>query len=155
MAEKEELILVDEFDNQIGTQEKLLAHQEGNLHRAFSIFVYDKDRNILLQRRALTKYHSAGLWTNTCCSHQRPGEKTEEAAHRRLKEEMGFDTALEEIFSLTYRHEFENGLIQNEYDHILIGLYNSKVNPNEEEVAEYACLSQEKLKEMVEGRMES
>jgi isopentenyl-diphosphate delta-isomerase len=148
---EEKLILVDETDQEIGTEEKLKTHQEGRLHRAFSIFIFNSKRELLLQKRSSSKYHSPGVWTNTCCSHPRPGETIEEASHRRLKEEMGFDTELKEIFSFIYRHEFENGLIENEFDHALIGFYDDEVSFNKGEVEEVMWVKQDKLKEMVEN----
>ncbi len=130
------VILVDRDDKQIGTEEKLAAHQKALLHRAFSVFVFNSRGELLIQKRAQSKYHSAGLWTNTCCSHQAPGEDTETAAHRRLKEEMGFDCPVQEVDTLLYKTSFENGLTEHEFDHILIGSYNGpidRVNPNEVE----------------------
>lgn len=124
------VILVDENDNPLGVEKKLEAHQNANLHRAFSIFVFNDKNQLLLQQRALNKYHSAGLWTNTCCSHPRPDEETMDAAHRRLKEEMGFDTELTEVFSFKYKTAFDNGLTENEFDHIFIGKYNNDPIPN-------------------------
>ena len=131
-----DVILVDEQDNPIGVEEKLAAHKKGLLHRAFSVFVFNSKGELLIQKRAKAKYHSGGLWTNTCCSHQAPGEETVAAAHRRLKEEMGFDCDVREISSLLYKTSFDNGLIEHEFDHILIGIYNGPidhVNPDEAE----------------------
>src|SRR5689334_1861243 len=108
------VIIVDPLDNEIGASEKLAAHREGKLHRAFSVFVFHDDA-LLLQRRADSKYHSPGLWTNTCCSHPRPGEGLTVAAHRRLSEEMGFDCDLEPAFSFVYRAQFPNGLVEHEF----------------------------------------
>ena len=105
---QDDIILVNEQDEQTGTSSKTLVHEKGWLHRAFSVFVFDKEGRMLLQRRAEGKYHCGGLWTNTCCSHPRPGELTETAAHRRLQEEMGFDTDLEEIFHFIYQAPFDN-----------------------------------------------
>src|SRR6185503_16709121 len=117
------VILVNEKDEVTGTAEKMEAHEKGLLHRAFSIFVFNSRGEVLMQQRAPGKYHSAGLWTNACCSHPRPGEKTEEAARRRLREELGFETALTEIFDFIYRAEFVNGLAEHEYDHVYVGEY--------------------------------
>jgi isopentenyl-diphosphate Delta-isomerase len=142
---KQEVILVDENDKEIGTEEKMKVHMEGKLHRAFSIFIFNSKNEVLLQRRALDKYHAAGLWANSCCSHPRPSEKTLESAHRRLKEEMGFDCQLKEIFTFTYKIIFENGLTEHEIDHVIIGKYNSNPKINEEEVAEYKWVSKEEL----------
>ena len=130
-------ILVDAYDNPIGTEEKISAHEKGLLHRAFSVFVlreYHGKKQLLLQQRQATKYHAGGLWTNTCCSHPRPDEDVIDAAVRRLQEEMGFSIPLKEIGTFTYRAEFENGLIEHEFDHILIGntqQENFDVNPRE------------------------
>ncbi len=142
----EEVILVDEADNPIGTEEKLKAHRDGKLHRAFSIFVFNSEGKLLLQQRALSKYHCGGLWANTCCSHPRHGEGTEAAAHRRLKEEMGFDCPLEEAFSFIYKAKFDNGLTEHELDHVLIGKYDGSVKSNPDEVASWNWVDVETLK---------
>lgn len=105
-----------------GTMDKMAAHRSGARHRAFSIFIFNSKGQLLLQQRALDKYHSGGLWTNTCCSHPRLGEFTIIAAHRRLQEEMGMDCELTELFQFSYCHEFDNGLIENEYDHVFMGI---------------------------------
>ncbi len=123
----DEVILVDEKDNEIGTQDKLQAHKDGNLHRAISVFVTHGDE-ILLQQRADEKYHSAGLWSNTCCSHPRPGEKTQDAARRRLQEEMGIQCELNHCGSFIYRAQLENGLTEHELDHVFAGVLNNKDN---------------------------
>jgi len=141
-----EVILVDENDNVIGTGEKIKTHQEGKLHRAFSIFVFNSKGQLLLQRRAKSKYHSGGLWSNTCCSHPSPGESLEEAVHRRLKEEMGFDCELRGIFSFTYKVKFDDDLFENEYDHVFIGKFDGNPNPNPEEVDEWKWIDLEELK---------
>ncbi|WP_126245697.1 isopentenyl-diphosphate Delta-isomerase [Chitinophaga rhizosphaerae] len=141
------VILVNEKDEPVGTMEKLEAHQKGLLHRAFSVFVINGNGKMLLQQRAADKYHSGGLWTNTCCSHQLPGEDTPAAAHRRLAEEMGFDCPLEEIFSFSYRAEFDNGLTENEFDHVLLGTYNGPVQPNAAEVQAHKFLSLDEIRE--------
>jgi isopentenyl-diphosphate delta-isomerase len=117
----DEVVLVDRLDRPIGSARKEAAHRSGLLHRAFSIIVYDRGGRMLLQQRALSKYHSGGLWSNTCCSHPRPGEGTEAAAHRRLVEEMGFDCPLERVHGFVYRVEVDNGLVEHEYDHVFIG----------------------------------
>jgi len=134
---QEFVVLVDENDNEIGVEEKLKAHEEGKLHRAFSIFVFNSKNELLLQRRALNKYHSAGLWTNTCCSHPKPDEDILLSAHRRLKEEMGFDCELKEIFTFKYKALFANGLIEHEFDHVFIGHYEKNPNPDPDEVYSY------------------
>lgn len=129
------LILVDRLDREIGIGEKMTVHRSGQLHRAFSIFVLNGKGEILLQQRALDKYHSGGLWTNTCCSHPRPGEELIAAAHRRLQEEMGFDCELKELFSFIYYAKLEGGLIEHEYDHVLLGKFDGTpiINPCEVE----------------------
>src|SRR5450830_1635175 len=129
----DEVTLVDANDVPIGTIPKHEAHQRGLRHRAISVIVGDQHARILLQQRALNKYHSAGLWTNTCCSHPRPEEETINSAHRRLQEEMGFDCELDEIFSFKYKTVFDNGLTENEYDHVFVGKYNDEpiINPLE------------------------
>lgn len=134
---QEQVILVDTNDKVVGYEEKLKAHQQGLLHRAFSIFIFNDKGELLLQRRAMHKYHSAGLWTNTCCSHQRPGEETINAAQRRLKEEMGMECEMKPLFSFIYRTDFENGLIEHELDHVLTGICNDNPLPDAEEVMEW------------------
>ncbi|HEX4877900.1 MAG TPA: isopentenyl-diphosphate Delta-isomerase [Chitinophagaceae bacterium] len=131
------VILVDEKDNPTGTCEKLAAHQQGLLHRAFSVFIFNSKGEMLLQRRAMGKYHSAGLWTNACCSHPADGESLEAAAHRRLQEEMGFDTGVEKVFDFIYKAVLENGLIEYEFDHVFAGEYDGVVNCNAEEVMDH------------------
>lgn len=145
----EEVILVDEFDNSIGTMEKLEAHQKGALHRAFSIFVFNKQGELLIQRRALNKYHSAGLWSNTCCSHPRPNEKTLDAAKRRLKEEMGIETELIYKSHFIYKAKFENNLTEFEYDHIFTGIYSKLPEINPEEADDFDWISITDLKEKI------
>ena len=131
MAE-EHVILVDERDEARGTMEKMEAHRRGELHRAFSVFVFTSEGKLILQRRAAHKYHSPGLWTNTCCSHPRAGESTLEAAHRRLQEEMGFDTELREVFHFIYREQVGE-LIEHELDHVFIGTFDGEPQLNPEE----------------------
>lgn len=123
---KAQVILVNELDQETGLMEKMEAHEKGLLHRAFSVFIMNDQGDMLLQQRALDKYHSGGLWTNACCSHPLPGEAVEAAAHRRLSEEMGFDCPLRELFQFTYRTEFDNGLIEHEYDHVWTGTEHPK-----------------------------
>ena len=132
---EEQVILVDKFDLEIGVMGKSLAHELGEFHRAISVFLFNSKGELLLQKRASTKYHSGGLWTNTCCSHPRPGEENIDAANRRLKEEMGMSAELFYTFSFSYRANFENGLIENEYDHVFMGSskYFPKLNPEEAE----------------------
>ncbi len=133
----EQVILVVELDNELGVMEKILAHQKALLHRAFSIFVFNERGQLLLQQRALSKYHSPGLWTNTCCSHPRPNEETYDAANRRLKEEMGFECELAYQFNFIYKAELDQGLTEHEFDHVFFGMYNGTINPNAEEVLDY------------------
>jgi isopentenyl-diphosphate delta-isomerase len=133
----ERVVLVDALDRETGTEEKLAAHQAGRLHRAFSIFVFDMRGNLLLQRRSDGKYHSPGLWSNTCCGHPRPGEQVPDAAHRRLMEEMGFDCPLSYAFSFVYRAELENGLIEHELDHVFTGRFPDQPEPDPTEVSEW------------------
>ncbi len=148
MKETEEkyVILVDENDNPLGKMEKIEAHEKGLLHRAFSVFIFNDNDDLLLQQRALTKYHTPGLWTNTCCSHQKEGESHIEAGKRRLEEEMGFSVPLKEIMSFTYKAPFANGLTEHEFDHILVGYYNNNPKPNPDEVADYKWRSINQIK---------
>jgi isopentenyl-diphosphate delta-isomerase len=143
----EQVILIDENDNMIGVCEKMSAHEQALLHRAFSVFIFNDNGEMLLQKRALTKYHSAGLWTNTCCSHPRPGEETMQAAKRRLQEEMGFTCPIKKAFHFVYRSDFENGLAEHEYDHVFIGTYQGTFSINPAEVMEYAYLPLQVIKE--------
>ena len=119
----ETVILVNAQDHPIGTAEKLAVHRQGLLHRAFSIFIFNDKQQLLLQQRHPDKYHCGGLWTNSCCSHPRPDESTMAAAQRRLQEELGFSTTLQHIGEFIYRAEFDNGLIEHEYDHVFVGHY--------------------------------
>jgi isopentenyl-diphosphate delta-isomerase len=143
--EIEYVILVDENDQEIGSMEKQEAHEKGLLHRAFSVFVFNENKELLLQQRALTKYHSAGLWTNSCCSHPRVGETIEQAAHRRLMEEMGFDCELIIKTSFIYKAAFENGLTEHEFDHVLVGNFNGEINFNPTEVKNFKWINLEEL----------
>lgn len=135
------VILVDEDDNQLGLMEKMEAHEKGLLHRAFSVFLFNSKGEMLLQQRAFSKYHSGGLWTNTCCSHPRDKEKTIAAAHRRLEEEMGFDCEIEKAFHFTYKSALDNDLTEHELDHVFIGQYEGEIKPNPEEVESYKYIS--------------
>ena len=144
--EMEQMILVNTRDEPMGTMGKMEVHQKGLLHRAFSVFVFDKSGRFLLQQRAYSKYHSSGLWTNTCCSHPRPDENVEDAAKRRLREEMGFETELKEIFSFVYKAEMGNGLIEHEYDHVFAGFFDDPPHPNSNEVAGWCYSSINDLK---------
>ncbi|WEK36515.1 MAG: isopentenyl-diphosphate Delta-isomerase [Candidatus Pseudobacter hemicellulosilyticus] len=141
----QEVILVNERDEPIGTMEKMEAHRKALLHRAFSVFIFNREGEMLLQQRALDKYHSGGLWTNACCSHPAPGEATSQAAARRLQEELGFTTSLEPVFTFTYRTDFDNGLIEHEYDHVFTGLYNGVIRPNAAEVMAWRYSSLEAI----------
>jgi isopentenyl-diphosphate Delta-isomerase len=132
-----EVILVNENDEQIGTIEKMEAHEKGLLHRAFSIFIFNSKSELLLQQRALGKYHNGGLWTNTCCSHPLPGEDVLTAANRRLLEEMGFATLLTPAFNFTYNATFDNGLTEYEYDYVFMGIYDGKIKIDEGEVRDF------------------
>ncbi len=146
----EKIILVDKKDREIGTGEKLEVHKSGKLHRAFSIFVFNRKGELLLQKRAKGKYHSGGLWSNTCCSHPRAGERLEKAVHRRLKQEMGFDCSLKEIFSFVYKVKFENGLYEHELDHVFIGNYGRKPEPDPEEAEGWKWISLNELKKDIQ-----
>ena len=145
---EEEVILVDKHDVEQGTMEKMEAHKNGGtLHRAFSVFVFNTKGELLLQRRALHKYHSGGLWTNTCCSHPRPGETVREAGHRRLEEEMGMQCKLVELFSFEYKAELDGGMTEWELDHVLLGLSDKEPSINEEEVAEFKYMPLDEIDE--------
>lgn len=148
------VILVNEKDEQIGVMEKIEAHEKALLHRAFSVFVFNEKNELMIQQRALEKYHSPGLWTNTCCSHQREGESNIAAGRRRLQEEMGFTTDLKETISFIYKAPFDNGLTEHEYDHILVGEFHQDPNPNPEEVADWKWMSLEAIKKDMEAHPE-
>jgi isopentenyl-diphosphate delta-isomerase len=141
----EYVILVDEQDNTIGKMEKQQAHLEGLLHRAFSIFIFNSEKKLLLQKRASSKYHCGGLWTNTCCSHPRENEEILNAAIRRLQEEMGMHCELTPIFSFLYKAELENGLTEHEFDHVFIGQSNQIPAINKEEVDDFRYVGMEEL----------
>ncbi|NUJ97619.1 isopentenyl-diphosphate Delta-isomerase [Candidatus Gracilibacteria bacterium] len=144
---KEFVVLVDENNNEIGTMEKLEAHEKGILHRAISIFVFNDAGELLLQQRAKHKYHAGGLWTNTVCSHPRLGETYEDAVQRRLQEEMGFTCPLEKFGEIVYNVGFlEGDLREHEHDTIFIGTYNGEVNPNTEEAMDYKWINLDELK---------
>lgn len=145
----DEVILVNEADEQIGVMEKMEAHEKGLLHRAFSVFIFNNKGEMLLQQRALNKYHSGGLWTNACCSHPRPCEDTLKAANRRLMEEMGIEASLTLKTSFTYKTSFENGLTEHEYDHIFVGTFNDEPKVNSTEVNSYCWKSVESVKNSV------
>jgi isopentenyl-diphosphate delta-isomerase len=143
---EEQVILVDENDNQIGLMPKMEAHEKAVLHRAFSVFIFSDKNELMLQKRAKHKYHSPGLWTNTCCSHQRDGESNLEAGKRRLEEEMGFVTDLKESTSFIYKAPFDNGLTEHEYDHVMIGSYNEAPIINRDEAADWKWMTLEAVK---------
>ncbi|MEM7187661.1 MAG: isopentenyl-diphosphate Delta-isomerase [Bacteroidota bacterium] len=143
---EEQVILVNENDEKIGLMPKMEAHEKGLLHRAFSIFIFNDKQELLLQQRALSKYHSPGLWTNTCCSHQRDGETSLEAGKRRLQEEMGFTVPLRETTSFIYKAPFDNGLTEHELDHILIGSFDGEPVINEVEVASWKWMPLEDVR---------
>lgn len=141
----QELVLVNELDQPIGTMDKMEVHRKGLLHRAFSVFIFNRNGEMLLQQRADEKYHSPGLWTNACCSHPYPDENIEVAAARRLKEELGFNTLLEELFSFTYRSQFDNGLIEYEYDHVFAGIYDGEIQTDRTEVKDHGYRSLQEI----------
>ncbi len=137
---QQEIILVNENDEQIGVAEKMEAHRKALLHRAFSIFIFNNRNEMLLQQRTISKYHSGGLWTNTCCSHPIQGEENKAGAEKRLFEEMGFTTDLTKVFHFTYKHEFDNGLTEYEFDHVFVGFYNGRVYPNPYEASDFCFM---------------
>ncbi|RYY72929.1 MAG: isopentenyl-diphosphate Delta-isomerase [Gammaproteobacteria bacterium] len=149
---EQKVILVNERDEAIGVMEKMEAHQKGLLHRAFSVFIFDKEGRMLLQQRAAQKYHGGLLWTNACCSHPYPDESVEDAAERRLQEEMGFVTPLQKVFAFTYQAEVENDLIEHEFDHVFTGEYEGGIQPNSEEVAAYGYHSMEEISYLLDER---
>ncbi|MYB00158.1 isopentenyl-diphosphate Delta-isomerase [Candidatus Poribacteria bacterium] len=147
---QEHVILVDHTGREIGTEEKIQAHQDGKLHRAFSIFVFNTLGEVLLQKRAETKYHSGGLWTNTCCSHPRPGENHHQAARRRLHEEMGFDCELQELFNFIYHVKLNDDLFEHELDRVFVGHYDGQPAPNPDEVDDWKWMNISTLKQDVQ-----
>ena len=146
MMEVQEVILVNEQDEATGTMEKMEAHKKGLLHRAFSVFIFNSKGEMLLQRRAMNKYHSGGLWTNSCCSHPKPGEDVYDAAQRRLQQEMGFTAKLEKIFDFVYEAEFDNGLTEHEFDHVYAGEYEGVICFNTHEVMDYCYKNLEEVR---------
>ncbi|SEC90980.1 isopentenyl-diphosphate delta-isomerase [Tenacibaculum sp. MAR_2009_124] len=151
---EEQVILVDEQDNPVGMMEKIEAHEKALLHRAFSVFVFNKQGELMLQQRAKKKYHSPLLWTNTCCSHQRKGETNIEAGKRRLQEEMGFSCDLEEVFSFIYKAPFDNGLTEHELDHVMVGKYEDSPLINDQEVEAFKWMPLKEVKEDIENKPE-
>ncbi len=151
----QEVILVNEQDEPIGVMEKIAAHEQALLHRAFSVFIFNNKGQMLLQQRALNKYHSPGLWTNACCSHPNPGESTESAASRRLHEELGFSTPIKKAFHFTYKAPFDNGLTEFEFDHVFIGSYDGDFDVNPEEVAAYKFTDVDLIEEDIKNNSAS
>ena len=151
---EEEVILVDEKDRKIGLMPKMEAHEKALLHRAFSVFIFNKNNQLMLQQRALDKYHSPGLWTNTCCSHQRDGESNIAAGKRRLEEEMGFSVPLKEKASFIYKAPFDNGLTEHEYDHVMVGYFDGTPKINPDEVADWKWMDMEDIKKDMEQQPE-
>jgi isopentenyl-diphosphate delta-isomerase len=149
--EKEMVILVNELDEPIGLMEKMEAHEKGLLHRAFSILIFNSIGEMLLQQRALSKYHSPGLWTNACCSHPRDGETVLEAANRRLSEEMGMQTDLTILTHFIYKADFDNGLTEHELDYVLRGITNESPVINQEEVHDYRWINTADLSQWVKS----
>jgi len=149
------VILVNKSNKIIGVSEKINAHKEGKLHRAFSIFVFNSKKELLIQQRAKIKYHSGGLWSNTVCSHPNPNETYYHAIHRRLKEEMGFDCKLKKLFCFIYNTGFQNGLIENEFDCVFIGKSDSLPTPNSKEVMNYKYITIDKLKKDISKHPEN
>lgn len=150
-----DVVLVDASDRELGVMEKMDAHVQGILHRAFSVFIYNNKGEMLLQQRADAKYHSAGLWTNACCSHPLPGEDLVTAANRRLKEELGIQADLTSVFSFIYRADLENGLIEHEFDHVLVGVCNDDPVLNPDEVKACRWLSDESICKLLEETPEN
>ena len=146
------VILVNEEDEEVGVCEKLQAHLDGALHRAFSVFLFNDEGDLLLQQRQPDKYHSGGLWSNTCCSHPRPGELVEAAAHRRLQEEMGVTCALQRLFGFVYHSKLEHDLYEHEYDHVFVGRYNGVPVPNRAEVASWRWVQADALRKDIAAR---
>lgn len=145
-----DVILVDETDLAIGRMEKMEVHLKALLHRAFSVFIFNDKGEMLIQKRAMNKYHSAGLWSNACCSHPQPGGETLAAATKRLQEEMGFTTNLEKAFDFIYNAPVENGLTEYEFDHVFVGTYQGMIIPNPDEVSDFCYMSLEAIKNSME-----
>ena len=142
---EEKVILVDKNDNQVGFMPKLEAHEKGILHRAFSVFIFNSKYELLLQKRASSKYHSGGLWTNTCCSHPREGEDILNAANRRLDEEMGIKTSLRKVYDFIYKAELDNQLTEHEFDHVFYGVCDNDPILNKDEAEDFKWVDMETL----------
>ena len=142
---EEKVILVDKNDNQVGLMPKLEAHEKGILHRAFSVFIFNSKYELLLQKRASSKYHSGGLWTNTCCSHPREGEDILDAANRRLDEEMGIRTSLRKVYDFIYKAELDNQLTEHEFDHVFYGVCDNDPILNKDEADDFKWVDMEIL----------
>lgn len=151
---EDQVVLVDSRDNVIGTMPKLEAHEKGVLHRAISVFIFNRDGDLLLQRRADSKYHSAGLWSNTCCSHPYPDERPHLAAIRRLREEMGIECGLRFAFAFLYRAELDSGLTEHELDHVYVGEFEGDPQPDPDEVGEWRWISPGELAAELESAPE-
>lgn len=143
------MVLVDKNDEELGIMEKLEAHEKGLLHRAFSVFLFNEKGEMLLQRRAQEKYHSGGLWTNTCCSHPKPGETPLEGANRRLVEEMGISAELHHQFSFSYKSDYDNGLSEHEFDHVFFGDFSDAPKLNPDEAMDWKYISISELEDQV------
>ncbi|MCF8341254.1 MAG: isopentenyl-diphosphate Delta-isomerase [Chitinophagaceae bacterium] len=143
----EEVILVSPQDEEMGYMEKMEAHQLGLLHRAFSVFLFNSKGEMLLQKRAISKYHSGGLWTNACCSHPRKGETIEQAASRRTREELGCEPELQKIHTFIYKAALDNNLTEHEFDHVLVGNYEGEMNLNVNEVSEIVYLPIQQIRQ--------
>lgn len=149
MNTEEQVILVDEQDNELGIMGKTQAHKEGKLHRAISVFIFNNKGELLLQQRAKDKYHSPGLWTNTCCTHPRHGEPVKQAALRRLKEEMGLEANIRKCFTFVYNAVLDHGMTEHEFDHVFVGTSNAVPVPDDKEVQAWRYVSADVLdKEM-------
>lgn len=151
----DDIILVDEHDNQVGTGEKLAVHRAGKLHRCFSIFVFNSRGQLLLQKRARGKYHSGGLWTNTTCSHPRSGEGNVAGAERRLQQEMGIDCRLKEKFTFIYRAALDNGITEHEFDHVFFGTFDGDPAPDPEEAESWKWVDLRWLEQDIETHPEN
>ncbi len=144
-----DVILVDENDTQIGVEEKIKTHQQAKLHRGFSVFIFNSKNMLLLQKRAMNKYHSPGLWTNTCCSHPRPNENLKQEAELRLKKEMGINCDLKKMFTFIYKEKFDNGLTEHEFDHVFFGRCENDPEPDPNEASDWKWVSLDDLKQDV------